>query len=194
VGHPTQLPARAWFVARFAAVFALATVACTIDIGGPEAPDHPQGPPADADAVRQMWEGALAGAVDTGQVTLLFNEAQVTALLRDRVSGDESSAFESPVVLLRDGTIQVYGVGHQGPFRANVYLSITPVLSPDGELGFELTSASFGPLPVPQGLRESISSVITEVLSGPLGSLATGVRITSVAIDSGELAIVGEVR
>jgi hypothetical protein len=36
--------------------------------------------------------------------------------------------------------------------------------------------------------------LLTEVLSGPLGTLATGVRITSVAIDAGELAIVGELR
>lgn len=141
-----------------------------------------------------MWEDALAGAVGTGQVILLFDESQVTALLRERLADDENSAFESPVVLLREGTIQVYGVSHQGPFRANVYLSIAPVLTPNGELGFELTSAEFGPLPVPDSVREGISAILTEVLSGPVGSLATGVRITSVAVEAGQLAIVGELR
>jgi len=141
-----------------------------------------------------MWEAALASAIDSGQVILLFDESQVTALLQERVADDESSAFESPIVLLREGMIQIYGVSHQGPFRANVYLSIAPVLTPDGGLGFELTSAEFGPLPVPDTLREGISAILTEVLSGPVGSLATGVRITSVAVDAGQLAIVGELR
>lgn len=170
-------------------------LACTLDLGGPLPPETPEPrPDAQADSVQQTWETALAGAVSSGQVTLLFDEAQMTALLRDRTAAGDDPAFESPVVLLREGAIQVYGVGHQGPLRANVYLSITPVLTPDGELGFELTSATFGPFPVPEGIRDSISAVMTEVLSGPLGSFATGVRITTVAIDSGELAIVGELR
>ncbi len=170
-------------------------LACTLDVGGPLPAETPAlQTEADAESVQQAWEAALAGAVATGQITLLFDEAQVTELLRERMASGDAPAVESPVVLLREGTIQVYGVGHQGPLRANVYLSITPVLTPDGELGFELTSASFGPFPVPKGIREAISAAMTEMLSGPLGSLATGVRITSVAIDSGQLAIVGELR
>ena len=174
--------------------FAAASLACTVDVGGPEPPQRPVSIGEDGAGVDQVWESALAGALQTGQLRVLFDEAQLTALLSQRLSNDEGSAFESPVVLLREGTIQLYGVGHQGPLRANVHLTITPILSQDGDLGFELTSAEFGPLPLPKGLRESLSALLTEALSGPLGTLATGVKITSVAIDSGELAIVGELR
>ncbi|HET7009606.1 MAG TPA: hypothetical protein VFI11_02425 [Anaerolineales bacterium] len=170
------------------------TLACSIDLGGPEIPDAPAASESSAQQVEDAWQGALAGAVETGQLTILFDEAQLTSLLAERFAGEPGGALESPVVLLREGAIQVFGVGHQGPLRANIHLTITPVLSQDGELGFELTSAEFGPLPLPEGLRERLSAVLTEALSGPLGTRATGVRITSVAIDSGELAIVGELR
>jgi hypothetical protein len=173
----------------------LAALACTIDVGGPLPPDIPPSlPEGSGEGVGQMWEAAVAGAMESGQVILLFDESQVTALLQDRLADGKDSAFESPIVLLREGMIQIYGVSHQGPFRANVYLSITPVLTPDGELGFELTSAEFGPLPVPESLREGMSAILTEVLSGPVGSLATGVRITTVAVEAGQLALVGELR
>jgi hypothetical protein len=173
----------------------LAAIACTIDVGGPLPPDVPPSlPEGSGEGVGQMWEAALASAIDSGQVILLFDESQVTALLQERLADGGNSAFESPIVLLREGMIQIYGVSHQGPFRANVYLSIAPVLTPDGELGFELTSAEFGPLPVPDTLRDGISAILTEVLSGPVGSLATGVRITTVAVEAGQLAIVGELR
>jgi len=194
MSHRTHLPAARHALAGWAAALSLAAIACTIDVGGPLPPDIPPSlPEGSGEGVGQMWQAALAGAV-SGQVILLFDESQVTALLQERMADDENSAFESPVVLLREEMIQIYGVSHQGPFRANVYLSIAPVLTPDGELGFELRSAEFGPLPVPDSLREGISAILTEVLSGPVGSLATGVRITSVAIHEGQLAIVGELR
>ena len=36
--------------------------------------------------------------------------------------------------------------------------------------------------------------MITEAFAGPIGSLATGLRVTSIAIEDGELALVGELR
>jgi hypothetical protein len=189
---PHRSPAFAFFL-LLPGVAAMLALACTADLGGPVPPDLPASQ-GEVEAADQSWESAIAAAATTGQVTVLFDEAQLTTLLRDRVAAEDNAAFESPVVLLRGGTIQIYGVGHQGPLRANVYLSITPVLTPDGALGFELSSATFGPFPLPEGFRNSLSALMTEMLSGPLGSMATGVRITAVAIDSGQLAIVGELR
>jgi hypothetical protein len=170
-----------------------AALACTVDIGGPRPPETIDPSFDSSEDTRAAWDRALAAAVETGQLTVLLNEAQLTAFLARR-GADEGNALQSPLVLLREGAIQVYGVGQQGPLRANIHLTITPILSQDGDLGFELTSAEFGPLPLPGAVRESLSALLTEAVSGPLGTLATGVRITSVAIDGGELAIVGELR
>jgi hypothetical protein len=180
---------------RLSLSLAAAAVACTIDIGGPVPPAQPvSSDDSSGQAVDQTWEGALASAAETGRLTVLFDETQLTSLLVNRLADDPDAILESPVVLLREGAIQVYGVVHQEPVRGNILLTITPVLSQDGDLGFELTSAEFGPVPMSEGVRESLSALMTEALSGPLGTLATGVRITSVAIDSGQLALVGELR
>jgi hypothetical protein len=75
-----------------------------------------------------------------------------------------------------------------------VLLSISPILDADGTLAFEVTSADLGPVPAPEGIKESLSALVTEAFAGPIGSLATGLRVTSIAIEDGELALVGEMR
>ena len=45
-----------------------------------------------------------------------------------------------------------------------------------------------------RGLRSSLSGVLSEALAGPMGTLATGIRVTSVAVSEGDLAIVAELR
>jgi len=43
-------------------------------------------------------------------------------------------------------------------------------------------------------LKDSISAILTEAFTGTLGSLATGIRVTSLAVADGQMAIVGELR
>lgn len=174
---------------------AAAALACRANLGGPPLPFPP---PAVSDAAAteasEAWTNSLAGAITTGQITVILTEAQLTSALAARLEAQDDPLLQSPSVLLRDGTIQVYGLAQQGPFEVSVRLEITPVVSADGELGFELTSADLGPIPASEGLRAGVSSMMTEALSGSLGTLATGVRVTSVAVADGELAIVAELR
>ncbi len=172
-----------------------ASLACRLNLGGPERPSSP--PEASTDAATetaQTWKEALAGALVTGQLKVILTEEQLTSALAARLAGDEDPALQSPTVYLRDGTIQIYGLAQQGLIEAAVRLVITPVLDSQGRLGFELTSADFGPFPAPEGLRASLSGMLSEFLAGPMGSLATGIRVTTVAIADGELAIVAELR
>ena len=71
-----------------------------------------------------------------------------------------------------------------------------PLLSPSQRqtTSFELTTAEVGPIPAPGALKDSVSAILTEAFTGTLGSLATGIRVTSLAITNGEMAIVGELR
>jgi hypothetical protein len=173
---------------------AAATLACRLNLGGPDLPPAPVISEAAATEAAASWSEALEAAVTTGQVTLILTEEQLTSALAANVAEDEQAAFQNPVVLLRDGFIQIYGMVQQGAVEASMRLVVAPVVDADGRLGFELTSADFGPLPASEGVRGAISGMLSEALSGPLGSLATGFRITSVAVADGELAIVAELR
>lgn len=90
--------------------------------------------------------------------------------------------------------MQVHGVTQQGLIRANVLFEIHPQVAQDGTLAFEISSAQFGPFPMPDSVRDSISSLISEAFAGAIGPYATGLEIQSLAISDGEMAITAVVR
>ena len=173
----------------------LSALACQVDIGGPDSPGALE--PAASEAIEpasEAWESALSSALQTGQLAVLLTEAQVTALLQQRLEQQTNPVLRDPQVTLRDGVMRIYGTTEQGPIQASVQVTIAPRLESDGTVFFEVTNADFGPFPVPEGARQSISTMLTEAFTSPMGSLATGIRITSIAIADGQIAIVGELR
>lgn len=181
--------------AALSAALCLSALACQVDIGGPAAPGDPIPVSTEAAAhVRDAWQSAVAGAVRTGSVTLLFDESQMTSFLALRLQAQEDPLLHEPQVFLRRGVIEVYGLTRRGPLQASVLITIAPQLDSDGSLTFQVISADVGPLPLPDAIRDSLSAILTEALTSPLGSLATGLRITSIAIADGQLALVAEVR
>ena len=172
----------------------LATLACQVDVGGPEPPFQPiAANDQAANEVTNLWQSALESALDTGEVMLILDESQLNAFVAKRLAA-EDSLLQEPQVFLRQNAIQVYGYVIQGIFRANIHLSISPILDQEGRITFELTLASVGPIPVPEAVKNTISAILTEAFTGTLGSLATGIRVSSLVINDGQLAIVGELR
>ncbi len=173
----------------------LAGLACQISVGGPEPPGPPIAVSTEAAAgLAQLWQEALLDSAGSGQVVLVLDETQLTSYLAVRLAQSENPILREPQVRLHEGVMQIYGKSVQGPFEAGVLVEMEPRLGPDGALGFAITSADFGPLPVPAALTEGLSSMLTEGFAGTLGSLATGIRITTLVISDGELALIGEIR
>ncbi len=175
---------------------AVAALACQADLGGPPRPGETiEVSQEHALAFEEMWEGAAEAAdLSDGQLSLIVSETQLTSLIALRLREQEDPILRAPQVYLREGLIQVHGVADRGLVRANVLLEIEPVIHEDGSLSFRVTSAEFGPLPVPDSLREGISSLISEAFVGSIGSLATGIRLEAIAIEDGEMAISGRLR
>jgi hypothetical protein len=132
--------------------------------------------------------------VETGQVTILFDERQFTGFLQTRMQANDTPLLINPQIYLRDGQILVHGIFERGILKATALLRIEPMVGSEGELSLRLEEATVGPVPAPDLLKESVSALLTEALTGSVGSLATGIRITSIAISDGEMAIVGELR
>lgn len=173
----------------------LATLACQIDVGGPEPPGAPVPiQPSEAEQLQSNWRSALENALDTGQVSIIINESQMTAFLAERLAEREQPLIANPQAYLRDHQIQVFGVAERGILKANVLITVTPEITEDGEISFELSEASVGPVPAPSALKSTLSAVLTEAFTGSIGSLATGIRISSLAIADGQMTIVGELR
>lgn len=178
-----------------ALVLLAATLACTIAVGGPDLPENP--PPISTEAVLELQEQikqALEQAALTGQLSLTITESQLTSLLAFRLSGQEDPALTDPQVYLREGQLQVYGKAHQGVFVANVGLVLSAVVDENGQPKIEVVSVDLGPLPAPEGLNKVIAALVTEAYTGPLGPVATGIRLESITIADGLMRLNGKVK
>lgn len=176
--------------ALLAACTLFALVACRL---GPRLPDAAILPSdQDSPTLAGIWRAALA--VEGGEVRLVFTEQQLTSFMASHIGEAERPAFNQAQIRLRDGRIKIYGVAELGPIEAGALIEVQPIVDPLGTIAFEITSAKLGPLPAPQAMLSGLSELLTEAFTGKLGPLATGIRITSLAIADGQVAIVGSLR
>lgn len=188
--NPSKLSLRTSFLTVSLVV---AGMACQINVGGPE-------PPAEsivasehgAEQLTSNWESALS--LETGEVRLVITEQQLTSFLLERFGRDEEPILRRPQVFLREGEIRIYGTASAGVFEAGALLSVQPIVGSSGEIEFKITTAKFGPVPAPEALTLVLSELLTEAFTGTLGSMATGIRITSLVVTDGQVAIIGNPR
>jgi len=173
---------------------ALAVLACTMNIGGPDYPTPAI--PVSTEAVAELqssMETAVATAA-SGQITLTFTEPQLTSYLYYKLQAQSQPLITNPQVYLRDGQLQVYGTASKSYFEATARIILSAGVDEQGQLKIELSSADFGPLPVPNGLKEIITTTIQEAYTGALGPVATGFRLQSVTIADSTMTIVGQTK
>jgi uncharacterized protein YpmS len=176
-------------------VLVLAILACTINIGGPDYPTPVI--PVTTMAVGELQsslETAVAAAAVSGQITLTFSEPQLTSYLYYTLQVQSQPLITNPQVYLREDQLQVYGTVNEGTFEATARIFLNAEVDDQGQLKIELVSADFGPLPVPDGLKEIITATVQEAYTGALGPVATGFRLQSIAISGGTMTIVGKIK
>jgi hypothetical protein len=117
-----------------------------------------------------------------------------TSLVAAKLSSDPNAAISDPQVYLRNGQMEIHGKIKQGYFTANVEIVIAVGVDSEGQPTIDIVSADFGPLPVPEGLREAITAGVKEAYTGSLGPVATGFRLESVTIADGVMTITGQIK
>ena len=177
------------------AIMLVTTLACTINIGGPVFPTPPI--PVSTEAVGELQSNiqtAVAAGSNTGEITLVFTEPELTSYLFYYLQKQSHPLITSPQVYLQENEIRIYGTAIQGNFQANVKIVISAGVDVQGQLSIELVSADFGPFPVPGGLKEMITSIIKEAYTGSLGPVATGFRLESISIAAGTMVMTGNIK
>jgi hypothetical protein len=177
-----------------AIVTLLVSISCVLNIGGP---DYPQSAiPVSTEELANMQnqiEQAVIEGVANGEITLYITESQLTSYLDAKFSSQNNPLITDPQVYLQDGKILVYGTVTRGYFQATVEVVLTASIDPSGKLILELSSADFGPINVPDNLKEVITSLITEAYTGSLGPVATGFQLKGIVISDGMMMIVGKI-
>ncbi|MBV6394663.1 MAG: hypothetical protein HFACDABA_00229 [Anaerolineales bacterium] len=171
------------------------TLACTVFTGGPDYPAQTIPVSTEAvDSLKQQIEQAVIDGAQSGVIYLFINETQLTSYLAFKLTGSPEPMFTDPQVFLRDGQMRIYGKSKQGMFTANIGIILEVGADEQGKPKLQIVSADFGPLPLPSGLNEAITAIIDEAYTGSLGPVATGLRIETILIADGVMAIVGRIR
>jgi hypothetical protein len=184
------------FLTIFVASLMFASLACSIFIGGPDYPA--QTVPVSENEVINMqtlMEQALLSGAETGVVTIQITESQLTSYLALKMAARENPPFTEPVVLLRNGQMQMYGKVKTGVFTANMLITMNVGIdATTGMPSITIASADFGPIPAPEGINNAISTIIAEAFTGSFGPVATGIRIESIAIADGVMTLSGRIK
>ena len=187
----------------FLLILIITSLACTIFVGGPDYSNLPPIPVSAeaAESIKAEIKRAFEAGLETGVVTINITEPQITSYLAARLQTDPSlqqsdkkPLMTDPQVYLRDGQMQIYGKTQQGIFTANIAIIITMGVDANGQPLIDITSADFGPFPVPEGLKDAITAMVREAYTGSLGPVATGLRIETISIASGVMTVTGRIR
>jgi len=173
----------------------LATLACSVFVGGPNYPSTPI--PVSTTAVQSLKTQvtqAVATAVTSGTITLKITEEQLTSYLAVYLQSQPTLPITNPQVQLQNGQMELLGKVQQGMFSANVSMTISVGVDQNGQPKIEITQENFGPLPAPQGLNDAISTFVAEALTGSLGPAATGFRLESISIANGVMTVTGRLK
>ncbi|HXD10060.1 MAG TPA: hypothetical protein VN653_08365 [Anaerolineales bacterium] len=186
----------------FLLVLLLTSLACTISVGGPDYSDLTPIPVSTeaADSLKEEMKRAFEAGAQTGIVTLTITEPQITSVLAFRLLSDPTMQTDKkpfitdPQVYLRNGQMKIYGKSQQGLFVANIGIIVNIGVSELGKPKIEIASADFGPFPVPNGIKEALTSMIDEAYTGSIGPAATGLRVESISIADGVMTINGRTK
>lgn len=179
---------------RLMFVLILASLACNLNLGGPETPTETVDvSEADAESLVESWKEAFEVAKDTGVVSLVLTQEQMTSYLVLSMSDQENPLLTDPQVILRDGEMEVVGSYDTGTISANVGIVMQVGVDEAGLPRIEVTSGSLGPLPVPAELLTGVSEIVNQSLTGQLGTAATGFTLESIEIRDGSLTIHGTI-
>jgi len=186
----------------FLSTLILASLACTVFVGGPDYSDRAPVPVSNemAESLKDEVRRAFETGVQTGEVTIHITEPQITSVLALRLQTDQNLQQNSepiindPQVYLRDGQMQIFGKTHQGMFTANIGIIVSVGVDENGAPKIELTSADFGPFPAPDGIKDAIATMVQEAYTGSFGPVATGIRIQTITIADGIMTITGRIK
>lgn len=174
---------------------ALASLACTMNIGGPDYPEtNITVSEQSVASMKEQFKAAIEAGATGNKIILTITETQITSLLASKLSSQKDPFFTEPQVLLRDQQMTIYGKATQGYFWETIKIVIAVGVDEAGQPDMQIKSADFGPFPVPQGLADIFSAMIKEAYTGAVGPVATGFRIEQIAVQNGFMVMVGKVK
>jgi hypothetical protein len=175
------------------AVLALwfASLACNLNLGGPEIPEDAAPPATPEQSLEETWTEAVEQAIETGQLTVTLSEAQLTAYVAEALARQEEQVITDPQVILREGEMEIIGTYTSGNVSATMGVVMQVSVDEDGTPHIEVISGAVGPIPLPEDVLQSISDMVNEGLSGDAAATSSGFNITGIQIVENAMILTG---
>lgn len=191
----TSFSHRNFFLLGALSVLVLATLACTIPLGGPAAPPDSATPSPEAlESFHQKWASVPDNLADN-QFTLILTADEVTSAINAGLINSpvqRNMGLTNTYVTLDDGLL-LYADSQSGPITASGTVTLIPSVTDDGELAMTPAAADFGRATFEDSQLQELAVSVAAALGNPASGLPVRLRLSSVTVVDGELVLTGSV-
>jgi len=149
-------------IRTFLLLLILFSLACQMPIRAAQQDQTPI--PVSTEAAGQFEEQLATAAAEleqTGQVTVVFTETQLTSYFTQQLPTSGDVVLTDPQVFLRDGKIQVTGKASVGSLSTDTMVILQPYID-QGNLRFTIEEGKFGSIPMPDVTLNFLSETINQ--------------------------------
>jgi len=139
--------------------------------------------------IEPALEPYVVATTESNEVIITITEAQLTAILAEKLSADPNSIIQQPSVTIGDDRVILRGKTIQANIEVNLTVEMSVSINAEGIPDVNVESAQVGPLEAPQFLKDSLNTLADEMLTGAIGPVITGARVERITIDQGYMVI-----
>lgn len=188
---------RSWKLLLVFTVLLVTSLACNLGTSDSRPPEQATPIAVTTESVEELKENlhdAATQASTSGEVTVVFDEEQLTSLVAFELQKQEEQVFQDPQVYLRDGQIQLYGNAVQGGIELPVSIIATLAVTDQGAPRYEIVSATAGPVPLPQSILDQLTERMDQVIENQLDPENSGMIVEDIVIAGGKMTVTGRAR
>lgn len=137
---------------------------------------------------------ATAPTTDTGTISITIDEKQLNTLVANELNKQGEPQLVNPKIRLQNGQILVSGEVNQSGLKASFSGILTVDVTPDGRLHYNIVSATLGPLPLPQAMRDQLATQLNDAMATPQTKDGQQIFVESVNVGNGVMTIKGHIR
>jgi len=123
--------------------------------------------------------------------TIALTEGQLNAIIQQELGQQTSETIRDLQLRLQNGQIHLTGTVTQNGLNLPLNLAIEAGTNGQGGITFHVVSASAGPLPLPQSMRDQIEALLNQNLQPVINQLSNNMYIESITISDGVMNVTG---
>lgn len=152
--------------------------------------------PVTTEAVQSLVtdiEQAIEQALETGQLSLVLSETQLTSLVATQLQTVDEVHVTDVQILLRESQIQIQSNLTQDGIQipSQIIASVYPDAA--GKVEVNIISTKIGPLPIPDSLTNTIADTIKDAIQEEIFKNLPNLFIDAIVIADGKMSIEGHI-